>query len=411
MTRPLATCATPCGRSLPGRTVRWLALAGHLAGLAGCLVQFPERLPAPDAEPPDAAGDAATIQRERFDWEFGAFGVVADPAGALHGFEATGATDAEGRVRFGRVMLDAHVVISSTAEEPRSLGNSGFQIELPDIGPLKDAHLVITRNDESGIGNAELVAAEGNWGGPIAIVRYGENQPTGSNEAPVDFRFVRIGAAQDSMGAAVARGGIGSELFSLQNGVDDQGDALPPLVNAVVTSLPQGGFQVLDPVLPLRGIRGEGRGFLAALRYSAISDNPQSGAVVRPLPELWLGTRTESRGPSGRALEGRWRLGGVTLGDDGRWRSETYTLVFMVTEAAVRYVLEDTAGRSVEAGHADAQSGPMLDLGGIVSLTPDGAMPAVRWFGMGPEAPPHLVLWGTDGRLPVARLFFGLRER
>lgn len=391
--------------------MRWGALAAVLAGVPGCLLEFPGRLPPPDAEPPDASGDAAPIERERFDWEFGVFGIIADPTGGLHGFEATGATDVEGRVRFGRVTLDTEVVTSSDAAEPRSLGHGGFRLDLPDVGLLRDADLVIVRNDESGIGSAEILTAEGHWGGPIAVVRYGENEPTGSMEAPVDFRFVQVGAAPDSTAAAVARGGIGSELFSLESGLDEHGETLPPLVNAAVTSLPHGGFQVLNPDLPLRGIRGDARGFLAALRFSAISDNPQTGEVARPYPELWLGTRTESRSPSGRALEGRWRLGGVTRGEDGRWRSEAFVLVFSVTDTAVRYVFEDSAGRAVESGHADGQSGPMLSLGGILSLTPDGDTPAVRWFGMGPEAPPHLVLWGTDGRVPTTRLFFGLRER
>jgi hypothetical protein len=382
-----------------------------LLGTSGCLLAFPERLEPADAGAADAAGDAAPIERERFDWDFAAYGVLADPTGGLHGFEATGATDENGRVRFGRVTLDADIVRVTDAEEPRSLGNGGFRLGLPDVGALRNADLVLVRNDETGIGSAEVVTADGHWGGPIVLVRYGTNEPVGAAEAPLDFRFVQVGAGAAGPSALMARGGLGSGFFSLDEGIELDGGAGPKVARAEVASLAYGGFQVLEPDFALRGIRGHGRAFMAALRWSAVSDNPQTGELARPLPELWLGARTVSSGPGGLALQGRWHLSGVSRLDDERWVAESFTLVFSVTPDAVRYAFLDAAGGEVEAGHVDGQSGSMLPFGGVVGLTPDGPAAGVRWFGMGPADPPHLVLWGTDGRAPGARLFFGLRER
>ena len=65
--------------------------------------------------------------------------ILAVADGELVRFEATGATDDNGRVRFGRVTLDTDVVLVTAAEEPRSLGNGGFRLGLPDVGALTNA--------------------------------------------------------------------------------------------------------------------------------------------------------------------------------------------------------------------------------------------------------------------------------
>ncbi len=391
--------------------VRLAALGAWLSGMSGCLLEFPQRVDPADAGAADAAGDAATIERERFDWDFAAYGLLADPDGNLHGFEATGATDDNGRVRFGRVTLDATVVLVTDAEEPRSLGNGGFRLGLPDVGALKNADLVLVRDDETGIGSAQVIAPDPRWGGTIVVVRYGENQPVGSAESAKDFRFVQVGAAQGAPSALMARGGLGSGFFSLADGIVLGGEAGPSLRNAEVASLAFGGFQVLEPDFALRGIRGHDRGFMAALRWSAVADNPQTGEAAHPLPELWLGTRTVSSGPGGVALQGRWRVSGVTFAPPSTWVAETYTLDIAVTPDAVRYAYLDAAGEEVEAGHIDGQTGSMLPFAGVVGLSTDGPPSSVQWFGMGPDDPPYLVIWGTDGRAPTTRLFFGLRER
>ncbi len=413
--RPVDTQRPEPDRSYRAPAVRVVgrvaALGAWLSGVPGCLLEFPQRLEPAEAGAPDAAGDAAPIERERFDWDFAAYGVLADPGGSLHGFEATGATDDNGRVRFGRVTLDTDVVLVTAAEEPRSLGNGGFRLGLPDVGALTNADLVFVRDDETGIGGAEVVTADGHWGGPIVMVRYGQNEPVGSRESAKDFRFIQVGAAQGAPTALMARGGLGSGFFSLGDGIALGGEDGPRLESAEVESLAYGGFQVLEPDFALRGIRGHDRAFMAALRWSAVSDNPQTGDVAHPLPELWLGTRAVSSGPGGVALQGRWHLSGVSLQDSTRWVAETFTLVVSVTPEAVRYAYLNAAGDELEAGHIDGQTGSMLPFGGVVGLTSDAPSPSVRWFGMGPDDPPYLVIWGTDGRAPTTRLFFGLRER
>lgn len=385
---------------------RVVVLGAWLLGLNGCLLEFPQRLEPAEAGAPDAAGDAAPIERERFDWDFAAYGLLADPSGNLHGFEATGATDENGRVRFGRVTLDSDVALVTDAEEPRSLGNGGFRIGLPNVGQLTNADLVFVRDDETGIGSAELVTAEGRWGGPIVLVRYGQDEPVGSTEAAKEFRFVQVGAAQTAPTALMARGGLGSGFFSLEAGIEFGGRESAPLAQVPVSSLTIGSFLVNDEAFALHGTRGDARNFMAALRWSSVN-----GPDPHPLPELWFGTLAAGNGPGGAALEGRWHLSGVSLQDTTRWVAETYTLDITVTPDAVRYAYLNAAGEEVEAGHIDRQTGMMLPFQGFIGLTSDEASPSVRWFGMGPDNPPYLVIWGTDGSAPTRRLFFGLRER
>lgn len=392
--------------------LRWGALVGAtlLGGSTGCLLELPARGAPEDAGVEDAGRDASPIERERFTWNFEILGVVVDAQGSLHALDATGSTNSAGRVQFASVVLDAAESKFSPPTEPRSLGNGAFRLDFPDVRPLVGADLVVVRDEASGVGTAELLSADGAWRGLLVVVRSGSEEPVGGEEAPIDFRFVGVGVAGGAPTAAMARGGIGSERLSLDDGRDGEGRPVG-FKNLELVSYKHGGFRVSEPDLAWRGIRGDARRLMVALRWNAVSDNPNTGVKATPYPELWFGVQSVNTGPGGTTLDGAWRVQGVTRDASDVWSPANLRLEFDNSPQVVRYTFRDATEEVVEAGHVDTVSEETTPLRGLISLTPDGESSVPRWFGMAPTDPQHLLLWGTDGHLPEPRLLFGLRER
>jgi hypothetical protein len=374
-----------------------------------CLLEFPERRQASgDAGTADATADIGTIEQDRFDWpRFAAYGLVAGPDGDLHPIHFVGSTDDDRQLTVGTLTFDGISADPAMAQTPRSLGGGAFEVRLPSVGSLPAATVVLTRDDASGLGVVRLESPPG-WGGPIVLTRLLPTLVEDRVYGPYPTRLVGLGGPPDTPRASIRFGAFGSESFTVEAGTPQ--DAIDPArrVNVGVNMLPDGRFRVLDTPWGLQGAWFPALQFFVSHRLSAVSPEGSPDEGLAPLGELWFGVPTADGDLGPRELAGRWQLSGLRV-NDGRWVGFGAVLEVANDLDQGAYALRSDPGGFDEAGHIDLPAEPELPFEQVVAFNPDGA-PDGRWFAIGSQNPPMLVLWGTDGIDPQPRLLFGLRE-
>jgi hypothetical protein len=377
-----------------------------------CLLEFPQRqFETVDAGTPDAGGDLGTIAQDRFDWPlFAAHGLVADPDGRLRTLFFLARTGEDRRVTFSRLTLDDTLAESAPAQLPRARVAGEFELTLPDVGTLRGASIVMTRDDASGLGTVRLVDPPG-WGGPIVLTRLVPVEERPGVDGPYTTRLVGVGGEPGAPRAAIGLVTFSTLSFSLVEGLTSDGAPISPAQELDVELESNAQFRVLDMDLEwvLKGAWLPASRLFVAHRLNGIGAAPDGGPVLT-LPELWFGlpTPTDPVGP--RALAGRWRLAGLRV-DDGRWSGFGASLVITSDLADdFRFALRSDPGGVDHDGTVDLPSTEELVFkNDVVSLNPEDDSGDV-WFAIGAYEPPFIVLWGMSGQRPLPSLLFGLRE-